>query len=78
MRHGTIGGARRRRAARAMEETPTEIDGMRVLFDKRVTLFPVTLVEPSASPTGGSSGASNGYGTSGKGANGGGDGYPPA
>jgi len=30
---------------RALSEAPVEIDGMRVLFDKRVSLFPVTLVE---------------------------------
>jgi hypothetical protein len=41
-RHGYTG---RRRASHAMSETPVEIDGMDVLFDKRVTLFPVTLVE---------------------------------
>jgi len=38
----------RRRAALAMTDTPAEIDGMRVLFDRRVTLFPVTLVEGTA------------------------------
>lgn len=30
----------------AFESTPSEIDGMDVLFDKRVTLFPVSLVAP--------------------------------
>lgn len=30
---------------RAMSDVPMEIDGMRVVIDKRVTLFPVTLVE---------------------------------
>jgi len=30
---------------RAFDDAPVEIDGMRVLFDKRVTLFPVMLVE---------------------------------
>ena len=30
---------------RAMADHDVEIDGMRVLFDRRVTLFPVTLVE---------------------------------
>lgn len=48
----------RRRAALAMTDTPAEIDGMRVLFDRRVTLFPVTLVERAAPPAG-----ANGRGT---------------
>ena len=34
--------------ARAFSDAPVEIDGMDVLFDKRVTLFPVTLVEKPA------------------------------
>ena len=34
-----------RGTSRTLEDEPLEIDGMNVLFDKRVTLFPVTLVE---------------------------------
>jgi len=33
---------------RSLDDAPVEIDGMHVLFDKRVALFPVTLVEPPA------------------------------
>ena len=39
---------RLRARARALSDAPVEIDGMDVLFDKRVTLFPVTLVETPA------------------------------
>jgi hypothetical protein len=41
----------RKQKAIAFGDEPVEIDGMEVLFDKRVTLFPVTLLElPGAKP----------------------------
>jgi hypothetical protein len=41
----------RRHQAAAFGDEPVEIDGMQVLFDKPVTLFPVTLLElPGATP----------------------------
>ena len=57
---------RLRPRARALSDAPVEIDGMDVLFDKRVTLFPVTLVEKPArrapSPYRGKQGNGNGHG----------------
>ena len=37
--------ARRRPSAMSMSTSAVEIDGMEVIADERVTLFPVTLVE---------------------------------
>lgn len=69
MKHRTtrFPAARRRPNAMSLSTSAVEIDGMEVIADERVTLFPVTLIEipprraePDAGATAGSSNGSMG------------------